>query len=141
MTTTSWKGDRWALAAKQRTGSDFELVASVFLMQRCMVSEGLRKRYNLSKTLLRTTVEAQDKWIRARLTRVNVVEVVLEKHKLLGWLVWRLYDRLMVRMKKAVTMRSGPPAPPPGQPDQAEGEKDGAAHATDEKTVPPAQPA
>lgn len=139
MTTTSWKGDRWVVEAKKRIGSDFELAGSVFLMQRAMASEHVRKRFNLSRTQVEKTVQKQDQWIRARLTRVNVVEVVLEQHKLLGKLVWWLYDRLLARMKKAVTMRPGAPAAPEGRP--AEGAKDGAAHATDEKTVPPAQPA
>lgn len=135
---TNMNSAGWALEAKKRIGADFELTGSVFMVQRAMVSEGVRKRLNLSKTQLEKTVQQQDAWIRTKLTRINVLEVVLERRRLLGKLVWWLYDRMMTRMKKPLTMRPVPGTVPADQRDPTKGAKDGVDHAVDPQAVPKA---
>jgi hypothetical protein len=92
--------DKWVVEAKKRIGSDFEAVGACFLSQRAVASDKLRKQIRMSKTQLEHTVDAQDRWIRHKITRLAAVEVVLERHKLLGKLVWRIYDRFLKAMKK-----------------------------------------
>jgi hypothetical protein len=132
----------WILETKKRIGADFELAGSVFIAQRAVVSEGVRKRLNLSKTQLEKTVQQQDAWIRRKLTCLNVLEVVLERRRLLGKLVWWLYDRMMRRMKKRpkkpATMRPVPGAVPADQRDPMKGAGDGVAHEAAAETVPQA---
>jgi hypothetical protein len=137
LTPESMNSVGWVLEAKKRIGADFELAGSVFMGQRAMASEGVRKRLNLSKTQLEKTVQQQDAWIRTKLTRLVVLEVVLERRLLLGKLVWWLYDRMMARMKKPLTMRPVPGAVPADQRDPTKGVKDEVVREAAE-TVPPA---
>jgi predicted metal-dependent hydrolase len=142
MKKTSGNSAFWALEAKKRIGADFELAGSLFMVQRAVVSEGVRKRLNLSKTQLEKTVQQQDAWIRTKLTRLSVLEVVLERRRLLGKLVWWLYDRMMARMKKPpkkpLTMRPNPAAVPADQRDPTKGAQNGVAREVAAETVPSA---
>jgi hypothetical protein len=120
MTTTSLRSrDRWALEAKRRIGVDFEKIAMAFVVQRAAVSERILRLYGFSKTQQRKAEVDSDIWLRGRLTRLCALEIILDRHKILGWLIWWMHDRLLKRMKRQVLFRPGPPAPPASQPDLA----------------------
>jgi hypothetical protein len=115
-----------AQEARRRIAEDLQLLGSVVLTQRAAASERYRKLCNLSMTQLNKALAEQDSWMRTKLTRLNMLEVLLERRRLLGKLVWWAYDRLMKQMKKPLTMRPGP-APVPADPrDATKGVPDGA---------------
>jgi len=118
----------WTLETKKRIGADFEMAGSMLLVQRAMASDRVRKLLNLSKTQLEKTVQQQDGWIRAKLTRLNVLESVLERRYLLGKLVDWLCSRLIERVKKP-TMRPVS-SPPPAKRELAKGEWNAVARET-----------
>lgn len=74
--------------------------------------------------------------MRTKLTRLTVLEVLLERRRLLGKLVWWLYDRLMEQMKKPLIMRPGPPAAPADQRDLTKGTQDGVDREVAQPSVP-----
>ncbi len=127
----------WAQETKKRIGGDFELLGGMLLTQRAMASEGWRKRMNLSKTQMDKLVAQQDAWARGTLTRLNVLEVVLERHRLLGKLMAWLFKRLLEKVNKP-TMRPVPGAVPAEQRDPTKGAKDGVVDEAAAQTVPQA---
>lgn len=112
----------WILEAKQRIGQDYEYAGGAMITQRAMVSKFVRKNLKLSKTQLEDLVSKQEAWMRAKFSRLNILEVLLERRRLLGKIVWWLYRRMMARMKKPLAMRPGPGAAPPAKREDTKGE-------------------
>ncbi len=128
----------WTAEARGRIGADFQLLGSVFITQRAAASERYRKMCGLSMTQLNKALPEQDSWIRTRLTRLNVLEVVLLRRRLLGKLVWWLYDRLTAQMRRPPKMRPNPAAVAADQRDPTKGAQDGVAHEAAAEAVPKA---
>jgi len=95
----------WIQEGRKRFTADYNVVIGALLAQRAVASEHVRKSYRLSKTELQKRVQQQDAWFRAILTERNTLNVVLERHWLLGKVVWWLCGRFGKRANKPPTMR------------------------------------
>lgn len=126
----------WIAEAKQRIGQDYEYAGGAMITQRAMVSKFVRKNLKFSKTQLEGMVGNQEAWMRAKFSRLNILEVLLERRRLLGKIVWWLYRRMLEDLKKPVMMRPVPGAAPPAKREPTKGERDEVAHETAAKTVP-----
>jgi hypothetical protein len=112
----------WILEAKTRIGQDYEYAGGAMITQRAMVSKFVRKNLKFSKTQLEGMVGNQEAWMRAKLSRLNILEVLLERRRLLGKVVWWLYRRMLEDLKKPAMMRPVPGAAQPAKQKAAEGE-------------------
>ncbi len=128
----------WTAEARTRIGKDFGKMVMTYAVQRAAVSDRVLRVYGFSKTQQRKAEEESDVWLRTRLTRLNVLEVVLERRRLIGKLVWWMYDRLTAQMQRPPKMRKGPPAPPATSEEATKGAADGATREGAAQTVPPA---
>jgi hypothetical protein len=117
----------WILEAKTRIGQDYEYAGGAMITQRAMVSKFVRKNLKFSKTQLKGMVGNQEAWMRAKLSRLNILEVLLERRRLLGKIVWWLYRRMLEDLKKHVTMRPVPAAVPPAKGERNEATREAAA--------------
>jgi hypothetical protein len=86
-----------------------------------MVSKFVRKNLKFSKTQLKGMVGNQEAWMRAKLSRLNILEVLLERRRLLGKIVWWLYRRMLEDLKKPVMMSPVSGAAPPAKRESAKG--------------------
>jgi len=105
----------WIAKAKRRVQADFEIVGTCLMTAQAKVSGRVRKGFQLSKTQVRKAELQQDEWLRARLSRLAVLEVLLESQPGLGRRVWRLYGRMAAAMAKRATMVPVPGAVPADQ--------------------------
>jgi hypothetical protein len=95
----------WIQEGRKRFTADYNVVIGALLAQRAVASEHVRKSYRLSKTELQKRVQQQDAWFQTILTERNTLNVVLERHWLLGRVVWWLCDRFGKRANKPPTMQ------------------------------------
>jgi hypothetical protein len=105
----------WVAEAKRRVQADFEIAGTCLMMAQAKVSDRIRKGFQLSKTQIRKAELRQDEWLRTRLSRLAVLEVLLESRPGLGRRVWRLYSRMTAAMAKRATMVPVPGAVPAEQ--------------------------
>jgi len=127
----------WIAEAKRRIEAEFKNVAMTYVMQRAAVSDRVLRQYGFSKTQNRKAAEECDNWIRVRLSRLAVLEVLLESRPGLGRRVWRLYGRMTEAMAKR-TMVPVPGAVPADQRDPTKGAGNEMDHAVDSQAVPSA---
>jgi len=120
----------WIVEAKTRIGQDYEYAGGALITQRAMVSKFVRKNLKLSKTQLEDMVGKQETWMRTKLSRLNILEVLLERRRLLGKVVWWLYRRMLEDLKKPVMMRPVPGAAPPAKRESAKGKWNAVARET-----------
>jgi hypothetical protein len=105
----------WVAEARKRVQEDFKNVGSALFTEQVKANERMRKNFHLSKTQVRKAEVQHDEWLRMRLSRLSILEVVLERRRLLGKLVWWLYVRLARKMQKPPKMVPVPGAVPAEQ--------------------------
>ncbi len=88
----------WRREAKARIGADFEIAGTCLMTAQALVSGRVRKGFQLSKTQVKKGQVMQDEWLRGKLSRLAVLEILLEHRRLLGKIVWRIYRRMVADM-------------------------------------------
>jgi hypothetical protein len=100
----------WILEVKKKTGEYCETAIGAMIVQRALISNHQRKVYHLSKTMAKTMARRNVEWLQGTLSRLAVLEVLLKRRRILGKIVWWLYNRMVEQMKKPLTMRPVPGA-------------------------------
>lgn len=126
----------WVWEGKKRINADYNIVIGALLAQRAVASEHIRKSYRLSKTELQKRVQQQDAWFQMILTERNTVNVVLERHWLLGKVVWWLCDRFGKRANKPPAMQKVDGTVPIEQRKSPKGAEHAVADKAADKAVP-----